>query len=180
MCDGKFYQLSTSTLGLSIDHEKLDEDAHCGPTGKCAGELPVYVSVFNKKDGMTLECFLEDAPKSKDKHHCSSEVTGDFANCTLPMPKSLPAGDKLEGWCRLVDRADDGKSLSERLSHDAPFFIWNHHTAINLKVEKAPAPPPPPARKKTEAKPETKSGALSAQGYGTAALFTILAATLQL
>lgn len=134
----------------------------------------MHVAIFNKKDGMHLECFLEDAPKSHEKHHCSSEVNGDFANCSLPMPKELPAGDKLEGWCRLVDRADDGKGLSERLTHDAPFYIWNHHTVVNLKVE--PAPAPPPARKKTEA-PAKKSGAFSV--HGTAALLLLVVATLQ-
>jgi len=179
LCDGKFYQLSASTLGISIDLEKLDKDAHCGPTGKCEGDINVNVAVVNREgnNSLHLECFLEEAPGSKSKFTCSSEISGNSANCKLPMPKELPAGDKLEGWCRIVDRADDGKSLSDRLTHDAPFYIYNHNKAI--EPEAAPAvklaEAPPPKRKKAE----PKSGALSIQG-NAAFLMAAAAAALQL
>jgi hypothetical protein len=177
LCDGKFYQLSSSLTGLSIDLEKLDQDAHCGPTGKCAGEIDVQVAIYNFKKGTILECFLEEAPKSKSKHTCSSKVSGDYANCTLPMPKELPAGDKLEGWCRLVDTSSDSNSTkavveATRLTHDAPFYIYNHHKAIEPPKKFAEAPV-----SKLAAEPP-KSSAFSL--HGTAALLMTTAAALQL
>jgi len=171
VCDGKFYQLASSLIGLSIDIEKLDNDAHCGSAGKCTGKIDIEAAIYNPAKGMHMECFLEDAPKSKMKTHCSSEVTSDFANCTIDMPTTLPAGDKLEGWCRLVARADDNSTekLSQRLTHDAPFYIYNHHKAIETETEtqKKMAEAPPPA---AEAAEPAKSGA-----QGMAVLF--LAAT---
>jgi len=116
---------------------------------------------------------LEEAPKSKLKNHCSSEVSGDFANCTIAMPDELPPGEKLEGWCRLVDRADDDKSPSERLSQDAPFFIYNHHKPKSDPSKRKMAEAPPPKK----AKP-AKSSAYSAQG--AAMLFIAAAAALHL
>jgi len=145
LCDGKFYQLSSSLTGLSIDLEKLDQDAHCGSSGKCTGKIEVEAVVHNLEKGMTMECFLEEFPGSKSKTHCSSTVDGDLANCTMPMPKQLPPGDKLEGWCRLVDLKGDNETYSERLTHDAPFYIYNHHKAIEPTKKFAEAPPAPKA-----------------------------------
>lgn len=186
ICDGKFYQLSSSLVGLSIDLEKLDQDAHCGPSGRCTGTIDVHVAIHNSENGQHLECFLEDAPESKSKHRCSSEVNGDFANCTLPMPKGLPAGDKLEGWCRILGRTDDGsetaKSSYARITHDAPFYIYNHHKKIETKKF---AEVPAPARKRYAVNPElmkpktskpADSGSFRVQG--TSAL--LIAATIAL
>lgn len=147
LCDGKFYQLSESLLGLSIDLEKLDQDAHCASTGKCTGKIDVQAAIHNSEKGMQMECFLEDVPGSKSKYTCMSNVDGDFANCTMPMPKALPAGDKLEGFCRLVAPVDN--STNKRLTHDAPFYVYNHNKAIEKEPKKkfAEAPPPPPAPK---------------------------------
>lgn len=149
LCDGKFYQMSTSLTGLSIDLEKIDQDAHCGATGKCTGKIDVQAAIHNAGKGMQMECFLEESPKSKSKHTCVGDVEGDFANCSMPMPKMLPAGDKLEGFCRVVDTAEDDNSTStlevKRLTHDAPFYIYNHHKAIEEEPKKKFAEAPPPA-----------------------------------
>lgn len=150
LCDGKFYQLSSSLAGLSIDLEKLDDDAHCSSTGKCTGQLDVQAAIHNSEKGMVMECFLEDSPGSKEKTHCSNQVSGDSANCTLPMPSSLPAGGKLEGWCRL-------RSNSTRLTHDAPFYIYNHNKAA---VADTPKKKYAPARLKAP----PKSGAFGSHG----------------
>lgn len=168
LCDGKFYQLSSSLTGLSIDLEKLDRDAHCGASGKCTGKLEVEAVIHNFEKGMQMECFLEEFPGSKGKTHCSSTPDRDVANCTLPMPKQLPPGDKLEGWCRLVDPPKkDNETFSERLTHDAPFYIFNHHKAIEPPKKFAEAPPP-----KT---PPAKSSAFGAQGIITLLIMTVAA-----
>jgi hypothetical protein len=149
LCDGKFYQLSTSLTGLSIDIDKLDKDAHCGSTGKCTGKIDVQAAVHNAGEGMEMECFLEEAPGSKAKHTCSSEVSGaGFVNCTMPMPKTLPPGDKLEGFCRLVTPSKNDNTTNVRLTHDAPFYIYNHHKAIETEPKKkfAEAVTPAPAK----------------------------------
>eukprot|EP00746_Dinoflagellata_sp_MGD_P165558 gnl/MRDRNA2_/MRDRNA2_94899_c0_seq1.p1 gnl/MRDRNA2_/MRDRNA2_94899_c0~~gnl/MRDRNA2_/MRDRNA2_94899_c0_seq1.p1 ORF type:complete len:336 (+),score=70.23 gnl/MRDRNA2_/MRDRNA2_94899_c0_seq1:96-1010(+) len=148
-CDGKFYQMSTSLTGLSIDLEKIDQDAHCGATGKCTGKIDVRAAIHNAKEGMQMECVLEETPGSKTKHTCIADVSEQFANCTMPMPKMLPAGDKLEGFCRVVDTKVDDNSTDTlevtRLTHDAPFYIYNHHKAIEEEPKKkfAEAPPAP-------------------------------------
>jgi len=154
LCDGNFYQLSSSLTGLSIDLEKLDQDAHCGASGKCTGKIDVHAAIHNFEKGMRMECFLEEAPGSKSKTHCSSKVSGDSANCTLSMPETLPPGDKLEGWCRLVTIGKANETTAERLTHDAPFYIYNHHKAFEPAKKFAEAPQP----ETTPAQP-SKSGA---------------------
>lgn len=81
----------------------------------------------------------------------------------MPMPKQVPAGEKLEGWCRLVEPT--GNATNTRLTHDAPFYIYNHHKAIEKasSVKFAEAAAPAPAEK-----PPAKSGAFVMQGVALA------------
>lgn len=169
LCDGKFYQLSSSLSGLSIDLEKLDEDTHCGATGKCTGKIDVQAAIHNAEKGMIMQCFLEETPGSKEKVHCSNEVSGDFANCTLPMPKKLEAGEKLEGWCRLAGRVENSTNTATRLTHDAPFYIYNHNKADEPERKFAPA------RFKPKASAPVKGGAFRSQGI-LVALMAVAAA----
>lgn len=171
LCDGKFYQLSTSLTGLSIDIDKLDQDALCGATGKCTGKINVQAAVHNAANGTQMECFLEETPRSKSKHTCTADVSGGLAHCTMPMPSMVPAGDKLEGFCRIVDSSNDDNSTStielKRLTHDAPFYIYNHNKAI----EKEPEP-----KKKLAEAPAKPADSNAFGTQGTVMVFVVAAA----
>lgn len=119
----------------------LEKDAYCGPLGDCTGDLNIHVWVHRPAAGVILECGLEEETRKdrdssvSDHVHvdvCRGNVTDAEASCTIPMPKTIPAGETVDGFCRLVE-ADGGKVLTQ----DAPMHITNHHAA-SAKEEKEP------------------------------------------
>jgi len=178
LCDGRFYQLSSGVVGLSIeDYNKLDENAHCGPTGKCTGHVDVKVAVHNSEEGMEMNCFLEQAPGSVQKHFCAANVSNSQAKCTLQMPSELAAGGKLEGFCRLIDPLDDGKT-AHRLTNDAPFYISNHHRPVEVEAPKRKRAEAPAFQKKPSPhKSGQKSGAFGVRA--TVAVLMVAATALR-
>jgi len=137
-------------MGLTVDLEALDKDAHCGLHGACEGDVDFHVQVHRPAEGTELECALEREPGSVQHTVCNSAVNGSAAVCSLAMPPTLSPGEKLGGFCRIVKTED-----KIPVTKDAPFFIYNHHPAPPV-----PAPSPAPVKlvKKTEAEPVAKGG----------------------
>lgn len=165
-CEGKFHQGTDSLIGLTIDYDKLESKAYCGPFGKCVGEVNVAVKVHKPAAGVRLECAMEKRPGNElvmiQKGHvgtrlrlgiglnssklegCAAKVESDEAGCTMPMPKELPSGESIEGACQLVEDAT-GRILTK----GAWFSIKN--PAKNREVEpEVEKPKPPPAKGSAE------------------------------
>lgn len=46
-CKAKYHQLPTGTIGLSLDLNGIQDDAFCGPHGKCTGTLHLKANIHN-------------------------------------------------------------------------------------------------------------------------------------
>lgn len=144
-CDGKYHQGTDGIIGLTIDYDKLESRAYCGPFGKCTGEVNVAVAIHKPAAGVRLDCAMEThdtfekageqmvlltkrarlggrlaANTSKKLEGCGEKVTGPEAHCTMPMPKFIKSGKSIEGLCRLVED-ETGRILTK----DAWFKITN-------------------------------------------------------
>lgn len=143
---GRFHQGSEDVVGLTIDMERLEKDAYCGRLGDCSGKIDLHVRAHKPTEGLMLECGLEVAKKgsSIEVDVCRSNLTDVEANCTIQMPGTISAGEKVDGFCRLVEGGD-----RKPVTKDAPFQIHNHHEAA-AKVEQD-EDEEEPEKKKTEA-----------------------------
>jgi len=142
-CDGKYHQGTEGIIGLTIDYDKLESRAFCGPFGKCVGEVVVAVNIHKPAEGVRLDCAMENhygdesqqmvmmqkrkylggrlsSNFSKKLEGCGQRIEGPEAKCTMPMPKHLPSHHSIEGLCRLVED-ETGRILTK----DAWFKITN-------------------------------------------------------
>jgi len=58
-CEGKYNQAKNGIIGLTMEFEKIEGEAYCGPTGRCAGEVKAAVKVHKPAAGVRLSCALE-------------------------------------------------------------------------------------------------------------------------
>jgi len=163
VCTSRFSQLPTGGLGLSLD--VVEDDAFCGPNGKCIGKLGLKVHLHNepKEDktlpGMWLECGLPkmeqaDIDHKMDWNLCQKQVKGSFEECSVEMFKHLEAGGSKKAYC-VITEGMNGKRLT------APSWskVINAHKAASTAVaDKPPAPkaeaPKPAAAPQKAEKPK--------------------------
>lgn len=58
-CEGKYNQAVDGIIGLTMDFDKIQGEAYCGPTGRCAGTVQAAVKVHKPAKGVRLSCALE-------------------------------------------------------------------------------------------------------------------------
>merc|ERR1711959_614080 len=58
-CEGKFNQAKNGLIGLTMDFDKIENEAYCGPTGRCTGTVQAAVKVHKPAKGVRLSCALE-------------------------------------------------------------------------------------------------------------------------
>jgi len=58
-CEGKFNQAENGIIGLTMDFDKIESDAFCGPTGRCTGSVKAAVKVHKPAKGVRVSCALE-------------------------------------------------------------------------------------------------------------------------
>jgi len=58
-CEGKFNQAENGIIGVTMDFDKIESEAYCGPTGRCAGTVQAAVKVHKPAKGVRVSCALE-------------------------------------------------------------------------------------------------------------------------
>jgi hypothetical protein len=148
VCEGKYSQLPSGGLGFTLDLSGVDDDAFCGPTGKCIGSIHMKVNVHNSMApgfasgapapaaatppaaSTWLECGLPKVPKP-DVHNnehwslCRAEVVDNRAACDLPMLPTLEASQDKEAYCLLTEGGVG--TPPKRLTQPAWYEISNAH-----------------------------------------------------
>eukprot|EP00747_Dinoflagellata_sp_TGD_P163841 gnl/TRDRNA2_/TRDRNA2_182982_c0_seq1.p1 gnl/TRDRNA2_/TRDRNA2_182982_c0~~gnl/TRDRNA2_/TRDRNA2_182982_c0_seq1.p1 ORF type:complete len:300 (-),score=84.72 gnl/TRDRNA2_/TRDRNA2_182982_c0_seq1:49-948(-) len=172
-CEGKFHQATYGVEGLTLSTSHLNEEAYCGPWGKCMGELHLAADLHKPAADTKVECVVPVAMDDPETvYHSRGEVKDMKSSIKLPMLKELPKGGKVEGRCYLID----GKG--SHASKDAFFIVQNHYDADFVatdgkKEEKKEAKKEAPATKreiKKEAYANSKEmGAASTRTLGLVA-----------
>eukprot|EP00928_Gymnodinium_smaydae_P093911 TRINITY_DN7827_c0_g2_i1.p2 TRINITY_DN7827_c0_g2~~TRINITY_DN7827_c0_g2_i1.p2 ORF type:complete len:270 (+),score=62.25 TRINITY_DN7827_c0_g2_i1:76-885(+) len=135
-CSGKWHQLADSVVGLKVNATKLNDDAYCGPHGKCIGALRIEADAYKALPGAWLQCGAPrhgkaDLERPEDWISCGAAVaaTGK-GGCTLDMREiTVEASEALMGACWLT--AGSGGAV---LTQQAHFVIENIHTATAAHV----------------------------------------------
>jgi len=97
-CEGKFSQLPSGGLGLTLDLEGMNEDAFCGPNGKCIGEIHMKVNVHTAQTVFPASAPPAPAPATAAAPAATLMPTAPLA------PAAAPAGTWVE--CGLPKTAD--------------------------------------------------------------------------
>lgn len=151
-CVGKYNQLPSGGIGLSLDLDGVDDDAFCGPHGKCIGNVHMKVNVHNAPpaaaapaaaapapapgpaaaQGLFIECGLPAVSDNRsnvdNQTHwtlCRAPVVANKAACDLPMISHLEAGEGKEAYCVLTEGTVGNPP--KRLTEPAWHLISNTH-----------------------------------------------------
>jgi len=111
-CKGKYNQLPTGGVGLTLDLDGVDDDAFCGPFGKCTGVVHMKAHIHNpflvpNHGEAFFECGLPIVPDADVDDQtqwtlCRAQLMGDKAGCDLPMFPELKAGEGKDAYCVLT------------------------------------------------------------------------------
>lgn len=129
-CEGRYHQAADGVTGLSLDTSRLNEKAHCGPHGRCYGELRLVANVYREAPGAWLKCVLPsseenwaDTPLASRVQDCHGEISSEgVMACSLPMVPALSPSAELHGHCYLTD----GK-FGKKLTKDAFFVVKSRY-----------------------------------------------------
>lgn len=155
-CAGRFHQASDGVIGFTLDDSHLDDQAYCGPFGRCTGELRVITSARRQPPGAFLECVLPAAVGQDHQKgelvHCAHELSeAGVAECGLPMVAQLDPSQEVSGRCYLTD-GDGGAKLTK----DAWFVVRNRYSEDTSAIATSKT-------KKRETKKRLKSSARRAR-----------------
>lgn len=64
-CIGNFHQAADGVAGLKLETETMTDNAHCGPHGKCLGNVVVKAEVRNAPAGALMECVMPATPAAQ-------------------------------------------------------------------------------------------------------------------
>lgn len=125
-CAGRFHQASHGVIGFTLDKAHLDDQAYCGPFGRCTGELRVIAKAHRQPPGSFLECVLPavagQAHRKAELVHCAHELSAEgVAECSLPMIAQLEPSQEVSGRCYLTN--GDGMKFTK----DAWFVVRNRY-----------------------------------------------------
>lgn len=176
VCESKFNQLPTGGIGLTLDLENTHDDAFCGPTGVCIGEMHMKANIhMGLPDNASaagapaaappaatwLECGRPKVSKADVNNNsqweiCRAEVAvvGEAltAACDLPNTWTLDVAKDKKVYCLLTEGPSG--SPPKRLTSPAWHYISNAHD----KQAKAADPPAPrPAAKNAPEPASTKA-----------------------
>lgn len=126
-CAGRFHQATDGVTGLTLDTSHLNDEALCGPFGRCTGELRLLASAHRQLPGAFLECVLPasagQAHAKAELVHCARALSDDgIGECNLPMIARLDPEQQVNGRCYLTD-GDGGPKLTK----DAWFVVRNRY-----------------------------------------------------
>lgn len=97
-CEGKFSQLPSGGMGLTLDLEGMNDDAFCGPNGKCLGEIHMKVNVHAAQTVFQVSAPSAPAPAT------AAAPAAPLVPAAPPAPAAAPAGTWVE--CGLPNKAD--------------------------------------------------------------------------
>lgn len=177
VCESKFNQLPTGGIGLTLDLENTHDDAFCGPTGVCIGDMHMKANIhMGLQDNASaagapaaappaatwLECGRPKVSKADVNNNsqwdlCRAEVAvvGEAltAACDLPNTWTLDVAKDKKVYCLLTEGPSG--SPPKRLTSPAWHYISNAHEDKQKKAANPPAPKP--AAKKAPEPSTTKA-----------------------
>merc|ERR1740117_235855 len=111
VCEGKYNQLPSGGLGLTIDPKGISDDAYCGPNGKCSGELHMKVIVHAAKTLFPVSAQLQELHAASASAPAPATAAAPVAppaptttTTTTTTTPAIPAGTWVE--CGLPNKAD--------------------------------------------------------------------------